>query len=439
MKESKRMRFVDIIEKKRDGLKLSESEIQYFIDGVVDGTIPDYQVSSFLMAIYFQGMDKEETAHLTKAMMYSGDVVDLSMIDGIKVDKHSTGGVGDKTTIALTAMVAACGAKVAKMSGRGLGHTGGTLDKLESINGFECFISKNEFEKQVNEIGLAVIGQSGSMVYADKKLYALRDVTATVKSIPLIASSIMSKKLASGSDAILLDVKYGEGAFMSTVEEATLLAEAMIDIGKQLNRDIKAVISNMNQPLGNTIGNALEVREAIDTLNGKGPNDFLELCIDLGTIMLLQAKICNTKQEAKERLIESIHSKSALNKLVEMVKYQGGDVNQILNLDLLPKSKHEVVLYSKKTGYIHDLKALELGVLAMKLGAGRETKEQEVNHAVGIELFKKVGDIIDQDSPLAKIYYDSELSKEWINDFYDCFEIKIEICDKPKLIEKILE
>lgn len=433
------MRFVDIIEKKRDGLKLSESEIQYFIDGVVDGTIPDYQVSSFLMAIYFQGMDKEETAHLTKAMMYSGDVVDLSMIDGIKVDKHSTGGVGDKTTIALTAMVAACGAKVAKMSGRGLGHTGGTLDKLESINGFECFISKNEFEKQVNEIGLAVIGQSGSMVYADKKLYALRDVTATVKSIPLIASSIMSKKLASGSDAILLDVKYGEGAFMSTVEEATLLAEAMIDIGKQLNRDIKAVISNMNQPLGNTIGNALEVREAIDTLNGKGPNDFLELCIDLGTIMLLQAKICNTKQEAKERLIESIHSKSALNKLVEMVKYQGGDVNQILNLDLLPKSKHEVVLYSKKTGYIHDLKALELGVLAMKLGAGRETKEQEVNHAVGIELFKKVGDIIDQDSPLAKIYYDSELSKEWINDFYDCFEIKIEICDKPKLIEKILE
>lgn len=439
MKESKRMRFVDIIEKKRDGLKLSESEIQYFIDGVVDGTIPDYQVSSFLMAIYFQGMDKEETAHLTKAMMYSGDVVDLSMIEGIKVDKHSTGGVGDKTTIALTAMVAACGAKVAKMSGRGLGHTGGTLDKLESINGFECFISKNQFEKQVNEIGLAVIGQSGSMVYADKKLYALRDVTATVKSIPLIASSIMSKKLASGSDAILLDVKYGEGAFMSTVEEATLLAEAMIDIGKQLNRDIKAVISNMNQPLGNTIGNSLEVREAIDTLNGKGPNDFLELCIDLGTIMLLQAKICNTKQEAKERLIESIHSKSALNKLVEMVKYQGGDVNQILNPDLLPKSKHEVVLYSKKTGYIHDLKALELGVLAMKLGAGRETKEQEVNHAVGIELFKKVGDIIDQDSPLAKIYYDSELSKEWINDFYNCFEIKIEICDKPKLIEKILE
>lgn len=439
MKESKRMRFVDIIEKKRDGLKLSESEIQYFIDGVVDSTIPDYQVSSFLMAIYFQGMDKEETAHLTKAMMYSGDVVDLSMIEGIKVDKHSTGGVGDKTTIALTAMVAACGAKVAKMSGRGLGHTGGTLDKLESINGFECFISKNQFEKQVNEIGLSVIGQSGSMVYADKKLYALRDVTATVKSIPLIASSIMSKKLASGSDAILLDVKYGEGAFMSTVEEATLLAEAMIDIGKQLNRDIKAVISNMNQPLGNTIGNSLEVREAIDTLNGKGPNDFLELCIDLGTIMLLQAKICNTKQEAKERLIESIHSKSALNKLVEMVKYQGGDVNQILNPDLLPKSKHEVVLYSKKTGYIHDLKALELGVLAMKLGAGRETKEQEVNHAVGIELFKKVGDIIDQDSPLAKIYYDSELSKEWINDFYNCFEIKIEICDKPKLIEKILE
>lgn len=433
------MRFVDIIEKKRDGLKLSEEEIQFFIDGVVDGSIPDYQVSSFLMAVYFQGMDKEETALLTKAMMYSGDVVDLSMIPGIKVDKHSTGGVGDKTTIALTAMVAACGAKVAKMSGRGLGHTGGTLDKLESITGFECFISKEAFEKQVSEIGLAVIGQSGSMVFADKKLYALRDVTATVKSIPLIASSIMSKKLASGSDAILLDVKYGEGAFMSTVEEATTLAKAMIDIGKQLNRDIKAVISNMNQPLGNTIGNAIEVREAIDTLNGKGPKDFLELCINLGSIMLVQAKVCTTKEEAKIKLIESIESKSALNKLIEMVKWQGGDINQILNPNLLPQSKYMVELKAKESGYIHDLKALELGVLAMKLGAGRETKEQAINHAVGIELVNKVGDEVNENDILAKIYFDQPLEESWIQDFYQCFKIKQEYCEKPNLIEKVLE
>ncbi len=433
------MRFVDIIEKKRDGLKLSEEEIQYFIDGVVNESIPDYQVSSFLMAIYFQGMDKEETAFLTKSMMHSGEIVDLSMISGIKVDKHSTGGVGDKTTLALTAMVAACGAKVAKMSGRGLGHTGGTLDKLESITGFECFISKEAFEKQVSEIGLAVIGQSGSMVFADKKLYALRDVTATVKSIPLIASSIMSKKLASGSDAILLDVKYGEGAFMSTIEEASELAEAMIDIGKQLNRDIKAVISNMNQPLGNTIGNAIEVREAIETLNGTGPKDFLELCVNLGAIMLVQAKICMTKEEATIKLIESIENKTALNKLIEMVKYQGGDTNQIINPDLLPHSKQIVELKSKKSGYIHDLKALELGVLAMKLGAGRETKEQAINHAVGIELINKVGDQVQEGENLAKIYCDNPLDENWIKEFYQCFDIQEEFCDKPNLIEKILE
>lgn len=433
------MRFVDIIEKKRDGLKLSEEEIQYFIDGVVNESIPDYQISSFLMAIYFQGMDKEETAFLTKSMMHSGEIVDLSMISGIKVDKHSTGGVGDKTTLALTAMVAACGAKVAKMSGRGLGHTGGTLDKLESITGFECFISKEAFEKQVSEIGLAVIGQSGSMVFADKKLYALRDVTATVKSIPLIASSIMSKKLASGSDAILLDVKYGEGAFMSTIEEASELAEAMIDIGKQLNRDIKAVISNMNQPLGNTIGNAIEVREAIETLNGTGPKDFLELCVNLGAIMLVQTKICMTKEEATIKLIESIENKTALNKLIEMVKYQGGDINQIINPDLLPHSKQIVELKSKKSGYIHDLKALELGVLAMKLGAGRETKEQAINHAVGIELINKVGDQVQEGENLAKIYCDNPLDENWIKEFYQCFDIQEEFCDKPNLIEKILE
>lgn len=271
------MRFVDIIEKKRDGHSLSKEEIQFFIDGVTNESIPDYQVSSLLMAIYFQGMNVDETAYLTQSMMHSGAVVDLSNVDGIKVDKHSTGGVGDKTTIALTAMVAACGVKVAKMSGRGLGHTGGTLDKLESITGFNCFLDKTTFEKQVNEIGLAVIGQTSNMVPADKKLYALRDVTATVKSIPLIASSIMSKKLASGSDAILLDVKYGEGAFMQSIEEAEQLAVVMIQIGKKLGKDVQAVISNMNQPLGNAIGNAIEVKEAIETLKGNGPQDFFRI------------------------------------------------------------------------------------------------------------------------------------------------------------------
>lgn len=433
------MRFVDIIEKKRDGFELSQAEIQFFIDGILDETIPDYQASSFLMAVYFQGMNEKETAYLTQAMMHSGDVVDLSAIPGVKVDKHSTGGVGDKTTIALTAMVAACGAKVAKMSGRGLGHTGGTLDKLESIDQFECYISKEAFEKQVNEIGLAVIGQSNNMVPADKKLYALRDVTATVKSVPLIASSIMSKKLASGSDAILLDVKYGEGAFMSTIEEASELAIAMINIGKQLNRNIKAVISNMNQPLGNTIGNALEVEEAIATLNGEGPKDFLELCITLGSIMLVQAKLYSNEAQAKVALEKVIEDKSALNKLIEMVQYQHGNVDQIKNPSLLPKAKFELELKSNESGYIHDLKALELGILAMKLGAGRETKEQDINYAVGIKLDKKVGDQVQVDETLATIYFDEKLTQDWINDFYRCYKIKKDYCPKLKLIEKILE
>lgn len=433
------MHFVEIIEKKRDGHILTEEEIKFFVEGVVNGTIPDYQASSFLMAVYLKGMTIEETAFLTKYMMYSGEVVDLSNIEGIKVDKHSTGGVGDKTTIALTAMVAACGAKVAKMSGRGLGHTGGTLDKLESISGYECYISKEEFEKQVKEIGIAVIGQSEKMVPADKKLYALRDVTGTVSSIPLIASSIMSKKLASGSDAILLDVKYGEGAFMHTIEDAKELANTMILIGKKLNRDIKAVISNMNQPLGNTIGNALEVEEAIATLNGEGPQDFLDLCIYLGSIMLVQAKICETKEEAKQKLEEVIENKQALATLIKLVEAQHGDSNQIKNPKLLPQAKHKISIYANTSGYVHDLKASELGVLAMHLGAGRATKEETINHAVGITLNKKVGDYVEIGDVLAVVSTDSELSKEWIDAFYACFKIDKSLLEKPNLIEAIIE
>ena len=287
------MRFIDIINKKRDKMELTREEIQFWIDGVVNGSIPDYQTSSLLMAIVLNGMTETETANLAESMMYSGDVLDLSNIPGIKADKHSTGGVGDKTSMALGPMVAACGLKVAKMSGRGLGHTGGTLDKLESIEGFNCFISEEQFMKQVEEIGISIIGQTADLVPADKKLYALRDVTGTVRSIPLIASSIMSKKLASGSNTILLDVKYGEGAFMRTVEEAVELAEAMISIGNNLGRNTVAMITDMNQPLGNTIGNSLEVIEAVETLKGHGPKDFTELCMQAGEIMLMQGKICN--------------------------------------------------------------------------------------------------------------------------------------------------
>ena len=300
------MRFVDIINKKRYNEELTDKEIQFFVDGVTDGSIPDYQVSALLMAIVLNGMNERETSYLAKAMMHSGDVIDLTSIEGIKADKHSTGGVGDKTSMALGPLVAACGLKVAKMSGRGLGHTGGTLDKLESIEGFNCFLTEEEFKKQVSEVGIAIIGQTGDLVPADKKLYALRDVTGTVESIPLIASSIMSKKLASGSDTILLDVKYGEGAFMHTIEDATKLAEAMISIGNSLGRNTMAMITDMNQPLGNTIGNAIEIKEAIETLKGHGPKDFTELCMQAAEIMLMQGKVAENKEEARKMLEEVV-------------------------------------------------------------------------------------------------------------------------------------
>lgn len=433
------MRFVDIIEKKRDGLKLSTQEIKFWIEGYVNETIPDYQVSALLMAIYFKGMDSEEIAALTDAMLHSGDVIDLSAITGIKCDKHSTGGVGDKTSLSLAPMVAACGVKVAKMSGRGLGHTGGTLDKVESFTGYEIGLSEADFIAQVNEIGLALIGQTTDVVPADKKLYALRDVSATVDSVPLIASSIMSKKLASGADAILLDVKYGEGAFMKTPEDAEFLAKTMIEIGRSFNKDTRAMISNMNQPLGNAIGNSLEVQEAIATLKDEGPADFKELCFHAGSIMMVQAGVAKNEAEARVMLQGVIDDGSALAKLKQMVVAQHGDGNQVDHPELLPQAKEIVSIIAKQAGYIHELKALQLGTLAMQIGAGRQVKEDQVNLAVGIVLNKKDGDKIQVGDVLAYVHTDQTLDEQWIQQLHECFIVSNEPCEKAPLIYKVLQ
>lgn len=432
------MRFVDVINKKRYNKELTDEEIQFFVDGVTDGSIPDYQISSLLMAIVLNGMNERETSYLAKAMMHSGDVIDLSSIEGIKADKHSTGGVGDKTSMALGPLVAACGLKVAKMSGRGLGHTGGTLDKLESIEGFNCFLTEEEFKKQVSEVGIAIIGQTGDLVPADKKLYALRDVTGTVESIPLIASSIMSKKLASGSDTILLDVKYGEGAFMHTIEDATKLAEAMISIGNSLGRNTMAMITDMNQPLGNTIGNAIEIREAIDTLKGHGPEDFTELCMQAAEIMLMQGQVAKDKDEARKMLDEAVSSGRAFEVFKEMVKAQGGNVDMIENPDLLPQSKFKTEIKSKESGNVKLLHSEKLGVLAMQLGAGRATKEEDVNHAVGIELACKRGDKVNEGETICIVYHDEELKPQWIEELYHAFELTDEEVAPQPIIEKVL-
>ena len=432
------MRFVDIINKKRYNEELTDKEIQFFVDGVTDGSIPDYQVSALLMAIVLNGMNERETSYLAKAMMHSGDVIDLTSIEGIKADKHSTGGVGDKTSMALGPLVAACGLKVAKMSGRGLGHTGGTLDKLESIEGFNCFLTEEEFKKQVSEVGIAIIGQTGDLVPADKKLYALRDVTGTVESIPLIASSIMSKKLASGSDTILLDVKYGEGAFMHTIEDATKLAEAMISIGNSLGRNTMAMITDMNQPLGNTIGNAIEIKEAIETLKGHGPKDFTELCMQAAEIMLMQGKVAQNKEEARKMLEEVVASGKAFETFKEMVKAQGGNVDMIENPELLPQSKFKTEIKSKESGNVKVLHSERLGVLAMQLGAGRETKEQDVNHAVGLELACKRGDKVNEGDTICIVYHDEDLKPEWIDELYHAFELTNEEVAPQPIIEKVL-
>lgn len=432
------MRFVEIIEKKRDGFALREEEIQFWIQGVTNGSIPDYQSSALLMAIVLKGMNPQETAALTKAMMHSGDVIDLTSIHGIKSDKHSTGGVGDKTSLALGPMVAACGLKIAKMSGRGLGHTGGTLDKLESIAGFNCYLSQEDFIKQVNEIGIAIIGQTASLVPADKKLYALRDVTGTVPAIPLIASSIMSKKLASGADTILLDVKYGEGAFMHTSEDAKLLATSMIEIGRQLGRDTMAMISDMNQPLGNAIGNALEVREAVETLQGKGPADFTELCLQAGEIMLVQGKVCKTKEEGRAMLLQAIADGSAFLKFKEMVQYQSGDTAMIDDLSKLPQASYITDITARKDGYVASLQAEKIGTLGMKLGAGRETAEDVVDPAVGIVLACKKGDYVLSGDVIAHIHSNKPLTSDWMEEFHQTIAIVDHKVDKTPLIDSVL-
>ncbi|MDD7316500.1 MAG: pyrimidine-nucleoside phosphorylase [Bacillales bacterium] len=428
------MRMVDIITKKRDGGILTREEISFFVNGYVENKIPDYQISALMMAILFKGMNKEEIVNLTDIMEHSGDTMDLSKIKGIKVDKHSTGGVGDKTSIALGPMVAACGAKLAKMSGRGLGHTGGTLDKLESIPGMKVFIDEEQFFKQVNDIGIAIVGQTSKLVPADKKMYALRDVTGTVESLPLIASSIMSKKLASGSDCILLDVKFGNGAFMKTFEDAKKLALTMCEIGNALNRDTRAVLTDMSQPLGLAIGNALEVKEAIDTLNGHGPKDFEELCLQSGAIMLEQAKIVKNEEEGRQKLIEVIHNGKALEKLCEMVKYQGGDESYILHPEKFELAKHIIPIISNKDGYIKQIVALKIGESSMKLGGGRETFEDVIDMAAGIVLNKKVGDKVNVGDILCYAHTNKENIDDILNEIHEAFEIVDEVVSKPNSI-----
>ncbi|MFC7365682.1 MULTISPECIES: pyrimidine-nucleoside phosphorylase [Bhargavaea] len=398
------MRMVDIITKKRDGARLSEEEIRFFINGITDDSVPDYQASALLMAIYFEGMDEEEQALLTEAMVDSGDRIDLSGIEGTLVDKHSTGGVGDTTTLILGPIVAACGVPVAKMSGRGLGHTGGTLDKLESIEGFHIELTEKQFADQVNSLKLAVIGQSGNLTPADKKLYALRDVTATVDSIPLIASSIMSKKIAAGADAIVLDVKTGEGAFMKTEDDARRLAEAMVGIGNAVGRKTMAVISDMSQPLGYAIGNALEVKEAIETLRGEGPEDLSRLCIELGSRMVVAGGKAGSIEEAEGMIKKVISDGSALALFRKFIEAQGGDPEIVDEPAKLPSASEVIDFKAETDGYVQSIGADDIGLAAMHLGAGRATKDEQIDLAVGIVLKKKVGDEVKKGEPLAEIH-----------------------------------
>lgn len=402
------MKMIDIISKKRLGMELTTEEINFFVEKYTEGSIPDYQVSALLMAIYFQKMNVRETADLTMAMVNSGDVLDLSNIEGIKVDKHSTGGVGDTTTLVLTPMVAALGIPVAKMSGRGLGHTGGTIDKLESFEGFSVEITEEKFIENVNKNKIAIMGQTADLAPADKKLYALRDVTSTVENISLISSSIMSKKIAAGADCIVLDVKIGDGAFMKCYEDAKELAEAMVNIGKNVGRNTVAVISDMDQPLGLAVGNALEVKEAIDTLKGVGPKDLLELCLTLGSNMVVLAEKAKTVEEAREMLLKVIEDGSALKKLREFIESQGGNGNQVDNTDLLPKAKYIVEVKSEVDGYVSKIDSERIGLIAMELGAGRATKEDTVDLAVGIVLNKKRSDKVAKGDVLAYIHSDDE-------------------------------
>lgn len=429
------MRMYDLILKKRNGEELNKEEINFFVENYTNGNIPDYQVSALMMAIFFKKMNSRETADLTMAMVNSGDILDLSGIEGVKVDKHSTGGVGDTTTLVLGPMVAALGVPVAKMSGRGLGHTGGTIDKLESFKGFSVEMTNEKFIGNVNTIKLAVGAQTGDLAPADKKLYSLRDVTATVDNVSLIASSIMSKKIAAGADCIVLDVKVGEGAFMKTPEAAFELAHEMVSIGNNVNRETIAIISDMDQPLGFAVGNALEVKEAIDTLKGKGPKDLFELCLTLGSNMVLLAKKANSAEEARAMLMETIESGSALNKLKEFIAAQGGDASYIDDVEKFPKAQYVIPVICDSEGYVTKIHAENIGLIAMELGAGRATKESVIDLAVGIVLNKKRGDSVLKGDVLAYVHAnDMEKANEAVRKIQENYVIKPEYSEHIPLI-----
>ncbi|HAQ4673553.1 TPA: pyrimidine-nucleoside phosphorylase [Enterococcus faecium] len=431
------MRMVDLIEKKRDGNELSKEEIEYIVTNYTNGKIPDYQVSALLMAIFYQDMTNEEITNLTLAIANSGDIIDLSSLEGIKVDKHSTGGVGDTTTLILAPLVASVGVTVAKMSGRGLGYTGGTLDKLEAIPGFQIELSDEAFVRIVNESKVAVIGQSGNLAPADKKLYALRDVTATVDSLPLIASSIMSKKIAAGADAIVLDVTTGDGAFMKNIEDARRLAKTMTSIGKLANRETVAVISDMSEPLGEAIGNSLEVVEAIETLQGNGPEDLVEMCYALGSQMVVLAGKAKTIDEARTLLQEALESGKALAKFKEMIQNQGGDPTIVEQPERILTARYTMELPAKQSGVVSKIVANELGIAAMMLGAGRKTKEDDIDHAVGLKLHKKIGDTVTKGESLLTIYSNDKEISSVIELLYKNIEIG-ESAMKPTLIHDII-
>lgn len=429
------MRMYDLIMKKKQGAVLTKEEIDYMIAGYTKGEIPDYQISAMMMAVCFQGMNEEETLNLTLAMRDSGDVLDLSRIEGIKADKHSTGGVGDKTSLVLAPMVAALGIPVAKMSGRGLGHTGGTIDKLECFPGFSTSLSEEQFYDNVNRIKIAIMGQTANLAPADKKLYALRDVTATVDQLSLIASSIMSKKLAAGADAIVLDVKTGNGAFMKREQDAFALAEEMVKIGKNAGKKIAAVVTDMDQPLGNAVGNALEVKEAILSLNGLGPKDFMEVVYALGSQMVMFAGKAESEEEAKKLLEGTIRDRTALDKFAEFVEAQGGEKCLVYQPELLPTASIVLDVKNTEEGYVSEIKAEDIGMASLVLGGGRVTKDSRIDLTVGVLLNKKRGDRVNMGDTLAVIYAnDMEKAKEAYGKIVCAYEIQKE---QPKAVEMI--
>ena len=432
------MRMVDVIDQKRNGGVLSDEQLQFFVDGVVDGSLPDYQISALLMAIYFQGMTDREQTQLTMKMMHSGERLDLSKIPGIKVDKHSTGGVGDKTSLPLAAMVAALGIPVPMISGRGLGHTGGTLDKLEAIPGFQVELSEQDFIKQVAEEKLAIVGATRDVAPADKKIYALRDVTDTVDSIPLIASSIMSKKLASGTDALVIDVKTGAGAFMKTEDSAVKLAKALVAIGKQAGLKCEAVISDMNQPLGSKIGNTLEIEETLDLLKGNGPKDLLELVLELGSRMVVMGQQAASLAEACAKLEQTIADGSALARFKAMIKAQHGDPNVVDDYSLMPHAKYQIEYPAQKDGVIAKLTADEIGMASMLMGGGRQKADDQLDYAVGIELHKKIGDSVQKGESIMTIWS----NREDIEDVKELLAQAVAIeesAQQPTLIHETIE